>query len=246
MLPKIHRRMPFSGSEKLFARLQDALYAQGLLSGQSEQELLNVFRSSASPEEWYEFAGRVFPAHQQRDEILRFLSMIKASAPRAVLEIGTAQGGTNFLIGQILDSVEIIIALDLRVRNKRLLDMFSRNSLKRICMNGSSHELLTCEQVQHTLSGTPLDLLFIDGDHSYEGVSEDYLMYRHLVRKGGLIAFHDIVDDHQTKYGRPSNGWAGGVPKFWNELKSSNESTFCWEFISDPDQDGMGIGVLQT
>ena len=34
-----------------------------------------------------------------------------------------------------------------------------------------------------------LDLLFIDGDHSYEGVRQDYKMYSKLVRDGGLIAF---------------------------------------------------------
>jgi predicted O-methyltransferase YrrM len=90
-----------------------------------------------------------------------------------------------------------------------------------------------------------LDVLFIDGDHTYDGVKADYQMYRPLVRKGGLIAFHDIVDDHQTKYGRPGIGWAGGVPMFWREVKLQKEFSSCSEFIADPDQDGMGIGVLQ-
>jgi len=71
-------------------------------------------------------------------------------------------------------------------------------------------------------------------------------MYRPLVRKGGLIAFHDIVDDHRTKYGFSNVGWAGGVPIFWRELKRAGIYTNICEFISDPDQDGMGIGVLQV
>jgi predicted O-methyltransferase YrrM len=38
-----------------------------------------------------------------------------------------------------------------------------------------------------------LDFLFIDGDHTYKGVKEDFEMYSPLVRKGGVIAFHDIT-----------------------------------------------------
>jgi len=37
------------------------------------------------------------------------------------------------------------------------------------------------------------DFLFIDGDHTYEGVEGDFEMYSPLVRRGGIIAFHDIV-----------------------------------------------------
>jgi hypothetical protein len=48
--------------------------------------------------------------------------------------------------------------------------------------------------------------LFIDGDHTYEGVRRDFEMYSPLVRKGGIIAFHDI-------YPGPEES-VGGVPKF--------------------------------
>jgi cephalosporin hydroxylase len=37
-----------------------------------------------------------------------------------------------------------------------------------------------------------IDFLFIDGDHSYEGVSSDFQMYSPLVRSGGLVGFHDL------------------------------------------------------
>lgn len=161
------------------------------------------------------------------------------------MEIGTAQSGTSFLLGQILDSAETLIAMDLRVRNTHLLKLFSRARLNRVFLEGSSHASLSYERVKNVLSGRPLDVLFIDGDHTYEGVRADYQMYRPLVRKGGLIAFHDIVDDYQTKFGRPGLGWVGGVPKFWRELKLESNFSTCTEFIANPDQDGMGIGVLQ-
>jgi len=37
----------------------------------------------------------------------------------------------------------------------------------------------------------PIDLLFIDGDHSYEGCSEDLKAWLGFVRRDGWIAFHD-------------------------------------------------------
>jgi predicted O-methyltransferase YrrM len=37
----------------------------------------------------------------------------------------------------------------------------------------------------------PLDLLFIDGDHSYEGCRTDIEAWFPHVRSGGVVAFHD-------------------------------------------------------
>ena len=88
-----------------------------------------------------------------------------------------------------------------------------------------------------------LDFLFIDGDHSFEGVSKDHQLYSPLVRPGGVIAFHDIVPDFRTRYGTPTPRNVGGVPVFWNELKSPH--TDVCELIEDPAQDGYGIGVLR-
>jgi len=37
-----------------------------------------------------------------------------------------------------------------------------------------------------------IDILMIDGDHTYKGVLEDYNNYHPKVRKGGIIILHDI------------------------------------------------------
>jgi len=41
--------------------------------------------------------------------------------------------------------------------------------------------------VKKILAGRQVDFLFIDGDHSYEGVKKDFEMYSSLVRKGGVV-----------------------------------------------------------
>lgn len=37
----------------------------------------------------------------------------------------------------------------------------------------------------------PIDFMFIDADHSYEGVKRDWEMWSRKMRPGGLIALHD-------------------------------------------------------
>jgi len=38
------------------------------------------------------------------------------------------------------------------------------------------------------------DLLFIDGDHSYQAVLDDFKNYKHCVKSGGFIVFDDYFD----------------------------------------------------
>lgn len=51
---------------------------------------------------------------------------------------------------------------------------------------------------------TSVDLLFIDGDHSYEGVKADWEFYKRFLNSGSIVAFHDW-------------GWAEGVRRVIEE-----------------------------
>jgi predicted O-methyltransferase YrrM len=75
--------------------------------------------------------------------------------------------------------------------------------------------------------------LFIDGDHSYEGVKKDFEMYSPLVAEGGLIAFHDIAV--HTKF------TGCEVDRLWNEIKPAFRHR---EIIADLKQGWAGIGVV--
>jgi predicted O-methyltransferase YrrM len=69
----------------------------------------------------------------------------------------------------------------------------------------------------------PLDFIFIDGDHGFEGVLEDYFDWSAMLKVGGVIAFHDYykIDDFKRcnpesygparvvdEYVRPNPGWS--------------------------------------
>lgn len=57
-----------------------------------------------------------------------------------------------------------------------------------------------------------LDLLFIDGDHSYEGVKADWEAYRVFLRTGSVVVLHDW-------------GWAEGVRRLIEEGIKPNVKT---------------------
>jgi hypothetical protein len=57
------------------------------------------------------------------------------------------------------------------------------------------------------------DLIFIDGDHSYEGVKRDFELYQELLSPRGHIIFHDIDPDHTFR-----DGAGGQVYKFWQDI----------------------------
>jgi hypothetical protein len=50
---------------------------------------------------------------------------------------------------------------------------------------GYSHDAITSFR-------EPLDMLFIDGNHEYASVRQDFLDWSPLVKSGGWIAFHDV------------------------------------------------------
>lgn len=72
--------------------------------------------------------------------------------------------------------------MDFAIEKLIELDLYKKMVLKR----GLS--------IEHSASWKkPIDLLFIDGDHSYEGVKSDYEAWSPFVKVGGVIAFHDYM-----------------------------------------------------
>lgn len=64
---------------------------------------------------------------------------------------------------------------------------------------------------------TPIDLLFIDGDHGYESVRRDWLAFSPFVRPFGVVLFHDTLWDLRPdpERRRPDMG----VPRLVEELR---------------------------
>lgn len=190
---------------------------------------------------------RPFRSNQKGPEIVRLLEEVAKLRPNVLCEIGTDKGGTLALFASVAAPRADVLSLDLDYPDShaRVYRRLLQRGQRLTCLQADSHNLHTLERVKKWLRGRQFDFLFIDGDHSYDGVKQDYEMYAPLVHAGGLVAFHDVVPDFRTRYGINTGSDVGEVPRFWQELKVHlNGRTV--ELIEDPEQDGYGIGVVRV
>lgn len=147
----------------------------------------------------------IYGAVQIGSEFSWLLDKILTLKSRKVaVEIGVYKGGTFYAFMQFFDKV---IGIDIKERN---LPFKLRTDDQYII--GSSRDLNIVSKIQNNI-----DFLFIDGDHSYEGVLRDFNLWGPKVKKDGIIAFHDIV-------GADINGYKYGVRDFWNEIKKNYDT----------------------
>lgn len=216
-------------------------YTDFWMNAGRRQRQKREFDACKTLEDHYNFAKSAVGLMQHLEEITGVLEYVAAQKPQYVCEIGTYEGGTNMLIAQGIPTIKIMVGVDLFVQHTTQLRYFCRPDRKVHYLNGSSYTQEMVDKVSALLEGNKLDFLFIDGDHRYDGVKQDFLLYRHLVREGGYIAFHDIVPDHKTRFGKDTGMWAGDVPVFWAKIKQHYPHK---EFVKDYEQDGLGIGAL--
>jgi len=183
-------------------------------------------------------------ALQKREELEMFAGFLQQRKPaKVVVEIGTARGGTLWFWCQFAAHDALIISVDLpggdfgggyTVEDVPRLLGHARAGQDIQLLAGNSHSQKMLEKVEELLDGLKVDLLFIDGDHSYEGVKKDWEMYSPLVKKGGIVVFHDIVEH--------TNIPECQVDALWRELKPAYDyKEFC-----APDGGWAGIGVIHA
>lgn len=210
--------------------------------------LLQEIRGSEGVADVTRLAGmaaiRFAPLQQIQSELIELMDTVARLRPNAAAEIGTHNGGTLFLLCRVSSPSASIISVDLPggrfgggypARRRLLYQRFAGPGQSLHLLRRDSHNPRTLDRVTHILGGVQLDFLFIDGDHSYAGVKQDFEMYAPLVRKGGLVAFHDIA-------GPGGERTTGGVPLFWCEVKTGGRAY--QEIVANPEQRGWGIGLL--
>ncbi len=199
-------------------------------------------KKSVSLEDKFLKCNELLGVHQSRYEVLELIRLLNERfQPKVICEIGTANSGTNLLLGSAVPSVELIIGVDLYVKNRVPLNYFLEPK-SAVQLDGDSKASATIANIKAQLGTQKIDFLFIDGDHSYKGVKADFETYLPLMAENGIIAFHDIVPDFKTRFGKDTGMWVGEVPKYWKELKNQYPDTM--EIIENPEQDGQGIGVV--
>lgn len=173
---------------------------------------------------------------QDKQTFSKLLKRVRATEPETVVEIGTAHGGSLYTMVRFLDSADQFVSVNLgrSFGYKHKIPLLKKFHKKKnlIFVPGDSHSQTTYKKVKNEIDGK-IDFLFIDGDHSYSGVKQDFETYGDLVSKGGIIAFHDIYHEHPRV----------GVDRLWEEIKPKYET----EEIGDSSERATGgIGVIHV
>jgi cephalosporin hydroxylase len=187
-------------------------------------------------------------AQQKTSELGALVDYLRPFSLRTVVEIGSRKGGTLVLWMLMAAQDAMVVSVDLPfglfgggdfTAELQNAGRFRQGTQQLHFIRGDSHLPQSKAEVDRLLQGRPVDLLFIDGDHTYAGVKQDYELFSPLVPDGGLIIFHDIMFHNANALCQ--------VDKFWNEVK---EGKIYREFI-DPNHtigEGTwgGIGIIRV
>lgn len=156
-------------------------------------------------------------AAQKHGEFAPFVAYIQDLRPKVVVEIGTMAGGTLRAWCACADDNALIVSIDLpggewgggyTDADVPRLEGYAERGQRMELIRGDSHTVEVQRSLRAVLHRKPVDFLFIDGDHSYEGVRQDFWDYAPLVKPGGVIAFHDVIEHTQVPACRVSDLWA--------------------------------------
>jgi len=158
---------------------------------------------------------------QKEKEFLSFLELCIQNDYKSILEIGAYSNGCTYAYSQIFERV---VTVDLQHRSGIMLENV-------VYITGDSHSENIIEKVK---SHGKFDVIFIDGDHTFDGVKLDYDNFKELINEGGLICFHDIWESVDCISQNCH------VYKLWDEIKKENNII---EFGSD-NKTWAGIGII--
>lgn len=198
---------------------------------------LNNENLNEQPKELEKFFGggiglRIWQYPNQFSKYLLLLSSY-AKNIQSYLEIGCRNGGTFVLTCEYLKKINKqfskATAIDIIDKSDLIKQYLNKEDINIDFLQTNSHS----EDFRHFISEKFYDLIFIDGDHSYDGVKKDAETTRDFCN---IQVFHDTVNDACL-----------GVSQYWNELKNSHKDKY--DFFDFTDQyesvEGrfLGIGV---
>lgn len=161
---------------------------------------------------------------QVPEEMEFMCEFVEWKKPKVILEIGACYGASMMLWCHFAKP-KLAISLDIRtascgradVNYTKRSEMFAKLKVKEVV--GSSHDAEPYDQVVKLLGKRKIDMLVIDGDHTFDGVFQDYLIYKPLVSPTGMIMFHDAL---RSKYHDDLDCKASYV---WEQLKAKLKIT---------------------
>lgn len=168
-------------------------------------------------------------ASQRVDELADALGQVAALDADVLVEIGCDAGGALWAWGQVARHVFGITLEDNSApTGGQCYDLDPHGAT---VWRGDSHDPASLAWLVEQLDGRPVDVLVIDGDHSYAGVRADFEAFSPLVRAGGLVLVHDVLNPYDPRV---------DVPRWWAEVSEGRRASVIASRRSRP----VGFGVL--
>jgi predicted O-methyltransferase YrrM len=160
-----------------------------------------------------------------RDSAWLLYGLTRSLKPRVCVETGSAQGKSACYVGMALkeNGRGKLYAIDPHTKTDwndwysvDTLDVFNRNIRKAgvsqyvEMLRGTSAEIAPSWNQE-------IDLLFIDGDHSYEGVRFDWETFSEYLTDFSITVFHDTTYELSPEY--DSEASKMGVARLVDELR---------------------------
>lgn len=151
--------------------------------------------------------------------------LVRSMKPKVCVEIGSARGKSACFIGMALkdNGFGKLYAIDPHCKTAwndfDSVDTYPimKRNLQYLQIENQVYIIRDYSENVARWWNLPIDLLFIDGDHSYEGVKKDFELFHRFVSPFGLIIFHDTLWDLMPNH--PSYRSDMGVPQFVEELR---------------------------
>lgn len=127
------------------------------------------------------------PGYEEVVDTLVHLPYLREQSRGNVLEIGTDVGNsTTALLLGVEEKGGHVFSIDI---NPKCASLFPNNE------NWSFIHADSAVEFKHASRFLPcyFDVLYIDGNHSYEGCKADLDLYGSLVRPSGIVLVHDVI-----------------------------------------------------